>query len=100
MIPALSLEFSRMSVDFPPRKSGLNGYVLFEILEPLNGLRSPLRVLVEQQLEQQIRAVRTTAAATVGTSQRIQSQFLVSQSSDSAHGVVGIELAVQSEPFG
>ena len=83
-----------------PIDQPLDRDVLFEILEPLNGLRPPLRVLVEQQLEQQIRAVRTTAAASVGAMQRIQSQFLVSESSDPTHGVVGIELAVQSEPFG
>ena len=56
-----------------PIDQPLDRDVLFEILEPLNGLRPPLRVLVDQQLEQQIRAVRPTAAATVGALQSIQS---------------------------
>ena len=82
-----------------PEGQPLDGGVFLEIIEPLGGLRPPDLMLVQNHLEQQVRAVRQTASASVGREQGFQIQFLVDQASDLTCQIIFTKLAVDPQPF-
>src|SRR4029077_20359085 len=53
----------------------LDGGVFLEIIEPRGGLRPAVLMLVQNHLEQQIRAMGQTASASVRRAQGFQIQF-------------------------
>jgi hypothetical protein len=55
---------------------------------------------MEHQLQQQFRAMWPAATAGVGASQGVEVELTVDEASDPSHGVIGLELTVEVEPFG